>query len=175
MSGVFRYSEELLAQHLGQSREQLKSIRDQRLQRGRDWDKNGAGVLLSNSGLRVLWREIGAHPTTFDLRECLSAAPRKKNGAETNVGAIALGSATMPIPVEMRITRIPSNPQVVLCHDAHNRLQSVWVGRNALFVTGTLLKVVPHPAMPGFWMVKGPLPPRKMMPDEYRRWRDSRL
>jgi hypothetical protein len=157
LANEFRYSEAKLAAELGIHRLDIKSVRDRCLKPNRDWKKVAGTVAFNNRGLRGLWRELDARPASLDLRSLLLSTA-EKNGAAGEALAIALGDRAMPIPMVMRVTRIPENPCLILVHDEHRRQHSVWVGRNENFVIGMQVKVGPHLSMPGMLRLLGPLP-----------------
>ncbi len=160
MANGFRYSEARLADCIGVARPDLKGIRDRRLKIDRDWKKVGGEIALSNAGLRMVWHALQIRPHDLDLRECLILNGAKKNGAHSDGPAVGekilLGSSAMPIPALMRVTRIPANPSLVLCHDQHARLCSVWVGKNENFIIGMQLQAAQ--GGDGMWRLMGPRP-----------------
>jgi hypothetical protein len=162
----FKYSEALLADRLQLSRTDLKFLRDRHLQRDSDWKKVRHGeVLLSASGLKTIWKKIGAgRRHTIELTEIVVGSEIvKKNGvAASDVDAgevpIALGDVRMPIPRKMTVTAIPLNPMVVNAVDEHSTRVLVWVGRNANFVVGDTIDAAPHLTQPGLWRFLGTIP-----------------
>lgn len=164
VANEFKYSEGRLARCIGLSRDDLKEVRDMHLELDRDWKKVGGEVALNNPGLRRIWKVLQIKPRALDLRECLLLNGAEKNGALPPNGEqavverekILLGSQAMPIPMVMRVTRIPENPCLVLCHDQHARLVSVWVGKNKNFVVGMSLKAAQ--GGDGMWRLLGPRP-----------------
>jgi hypothetical protein len=165
VAAEFKYSERKLARCIGLSRDDLKAVRDMHLELDRDWKKVGGEVALNNGGLRRVWRVLEIKPRTLDLRECLILNGTEKNGAENGVSPacesavpekILLGHQALPIPSVLRVTRIPDNPSLVICHDLQARLCSVWVGKNENFVVGMSLKAAI--GGDGMWRLLGPRP-----------------
>lgn len=177
-SDAFTYSEAKLSERLGISRTDIVAIRRKRLREDSDWKKVAGEVVLSPTGVKRLWRALASRPAGFDLGACLISPRAKKNGAGGN-GAngthgtdILLGHPSMPIPVMMTVTRICSNPSLVLAQQTEGldrTTQPVWVGRNENFIPQMRIRCVPKPDAPAMWRFLGALPQRRYTPDEWSR------
>jgi hypothetical protein len=172
---AFTYSEAKLSDRLGISRADIKSFRDGQLRPALDWKKLAGEVVLSAVGVKKLWRALESRPARFDLAACLISSPGQKDGVPVNGDSateILLGSALMPIPAMMTVTRICPNQRLVLAQQTEGldrRTQPVWVGRNENFVMGMRIKCAPKPNAPGMWRFMGVLPQRRYTPDEWSR------
>lgn len=169
-SNGFAYSEAKLSEQRGISRTDIKAIRERQLKEGVDWKKVGGEVALAASGVKRLWKELGCRKLPFDLTSCL-LAPVKKNGAAA-VTPIRLGTAAMPIPVEMVVTQICLNTALVRAQQTSGldrRTQIVWVGRNFNYSAGMRILVAPKKNMPSIWIMAGPEPRRRLPAQQWNR------
>lgn len=175
MSGNgFTYSEAKLSDRLGISRTDIKAIREGSLTAESDWKKIGGEVALTSGGVKRLWRALETRPAGFDLSLCLVSRSAKKNGAV--IAPILLGSAAMPIPVEMVVTRICLNTALVQAQQSSGldrRTQIVWVGRNGNYVVGMRIQVSPKKNTAGVWEMAGPVPQRPWPAHQWNRLQEQ--
>jgi hypothetical protein len=143
--GAFPYSESLVGREIGVSRSTLRNWRGLHLEEELDWQKNGAEILLSASGLDRIVKLVGA--PQLDLVACL--AGQKKNGA----------------PKKMTIVPpMPMNPRMVLAEDENGERCLVDVDKNGTFVFGDVIEVGPHETQKGIWRLVSQVPRDRRRP-----------
>lgn len=153
---AYPYSESRLADHIGIARSELKFVRDQRLDKGRDWEKNSGEIVLNGRALAKVCRALQMPASELDLRCCLFVSPAKKEAAPH--------ALTHPsVPISMLVYRIPLNQLVLTARKKEGPLDlcQVIVGDNRNFTLGMEFRAIPAPAQPGFYLLSGPRPRQK--------------
>lgn len=160
----FIYSEALLAQRFNMTRPEMKLWRDQHLNKDSDWRESPAGIALSTTGVKKLWRAMGNRPGTLDLSGCLIS--REKNGAAGE--AIALGNRHVLVPMKMVVDKIYPNPYL-LRGKKDGAYFDVRVASNLNCWVGMEFEAAPDPEVLGYYRWVGPPPPaRRAIPEQFR-------
>jgi hypothetical protein len=149
----FKYSEHLLAQELGMSREELKEHRDAHLRQGEHWKREHGQIAINATGLRVLWQLLKVPRSAFDLSRCLVS---EKNGAPIR----------MPAPIDktkpmlVTVTRVYPNPYMLQAagERAGDGPYEVRVPSNLVWTVHDKILIGPDATNPGFYRLFGPAP-----------------
>jgi hypothetical protein len=146
-NGAFIYSEARLGEVTNWPRKFAKKLRDDLLERDRDWRLEHGAVRLNLEGLKRLWKKTRA-PALRDLASLIEPVTARE----------AINLPPLNAPRRMRVTAIPINPFIVLAQDQLRQDYSVRVAKNEVFCVGLEISAEPDPTHPGIWRVVGPVP-----------------